>query len=184
MSSTTMQGSKSFSINHCEGWHGYTAPTHAHEIPQWSAPGPVASWASRPCSSSSVEYVKPSRTSPSTDVKRVVRPRRRSTGHQPGGKPITLTIEVLEKLYCMKLSLAAKTIGISVSALKIACRSLGVRSWPHRFQDLIARPAREPSAERDTPPDTPPQAVEHRRQHEETQVAVAMVESPSVEEDQ
>eukprot|EP00961_Rhodomonas_salina_P299420 3938914-Rhodomonas_salina.1 len=51
----------------------------------------------------------------------VIRPRRKKTELKLEGaecEPITITIPVLEKLYCKPLNVAAKTLGISVTALK------------------------------------------------------------------
>eukprot|EP00961_Rhodomonas_salina_P144603 1946874-Rhodomonas_salina.1 len=71
----------------------------------------------------------------------VIKPRRRA-GQGLDDKecvPITITVEVLESLYCKPLNAAAKTIGISITAFKKVCRSLGVRNWPYRFQEMYTR---------------------------------------------
>eukprot|EP00286_Rhodomonas_abbreviata_P006595 CAMPEP_0181318002 /NCGR_PEP_ID=MMETSP1101-20121128/16772_1 /TAXON_ID=46948 /ORGANISM="Rhodomonas abbreviata, Strain Caron Lab Isolate" /LENGTH=251 /DNA_ID=CAMNT_0023425439 /DNA_START=66 /DNA_END=821 /DNA_ORIENTATION=- len=79
----------------------------------------------------------------------VVRPRRRDTSRSSTlCDPVTLTKEVLEALYCKPLADAAKTIGISVTAFKKACRMFGIRNWPYRFQDVLAasRGTEQPSS--------------------------------------
>eukprot|EP00961_Rhodomonas_salina_P031446 423551-Rhodomonas_salina.1 len=72
----------------------------------------------------------------------VIKPRRRAGKGEDDKEcvPITITLEVLESLYSKPLNTAAKTIGISITAFKKVCRSLGVRNWPYRFQDLYVRP--------------------------------------------
>ena len=46
--------------------------------------------------------------------------------------PVVITIEVIDAFSDMPLYSAAEAIGISETALKSACRKLGVRHWPCR----------------------------------------------------
>eukprot|EP00741_Cyanophora_paradoxa_P021939 tig00021428_g21177.t1 len=43
-----------------------------------------------------------------------------------------ITLEAIEALYHLPLHRAAEQIGVSSSTLKLACRELGVLTWPHR----------------------------------------------------
>ncbi|CAM9359111.1 unnamed protein product, partial [Phaeothamnion confervicola] len=43
-----------------------------------------------------------------------------------------LTITQIEGLYAMTMEDAAKSLGVSVTRFKRACRRLGVARWPHR----------------------------------------------------
>ena len=46
--------------------------------------------------------------------------------------PVVITVEVLEGLYHVVRSVAASRLGISETALKSACRKLGIQRWPCR----------------------------------------------------
>ncbi len=46
--------------------------------------------------------------------------------------PVVITVEVLEGLYHVVRSVAASHLGISETALKSACRKLGIQRWPCR----------------------------------------------------
>lgn len=76
-------------------------------------------------------------------------------------------------------------LGISVSTLKTACRKLGVRSWPHRYQDFIARSGRGEHAETDTPSSTP-RALGLRRDEDDDdlcEIVEQTAERPRTDED-
>lgn len=97
------------------------------------------------CSSPSTEPSSPSASSQTSEPAQrdvVIRPRRKGGKQEDKCEPVTITIEMLESLYCKPLITAAKTIGISITAFKKVCRNLGIRNWPYRFQDVYQRPVR------------------------------------------
>lgn len=63
--------------------------------------------------------------------------------------PVLLNKSCIEKLFHLSLQGAASKLGISRTAMKSACRKLGIQKWPHRLQ-LVPR-ASSPSSS-STPP--------------------------------
>ena len=55
------------------------------------------------------------------------------------GSPVELTREMLKSKFDMRLSDAAKSLGMSTTSFKQACRKLGLARWPRRLQ---SRPPR------------------------------------------
>merc|ERR1719409_132954 len=53
--------------------------------------------------------------------------------------PVKLTPEILESIASIPLVAAAKKLGISKTALKNACRNLGLKRWPFRRRREDAR---------------------------------------------
>jgi len=47
------------------------------------------------------------------------------------GKPVSVTLELLQDLGRHPLHMAAEKLGISATALKGACRKLGISRWPY-----------------------------------------------------
>jgi hypothetical protein len=62
------------------------------------------------------------------DASSTVLPRRRC-GSRPN--PVVVTPDTIQSLQCLPVHKAADVIGISATALKRACRRLGVRRWPY-----------------------------------------------------
>ena len=48
------------------------------------------------------------------------------------GEPVELDLEAVRSKFDLRLSDAAKALGISITSLKQACRKLGVARWPRR----------------------------------------------------
>lgn len=46
-------------------------------------------------------------------------------------RPVRITLDVLESFGRVPLTTAAKTLGVSATALKGACRKLGIERWPY-----------------------------------------------------
>lgn len=69
-----------------------------------------------------------------------VQPRR--TQRKAAKKPlVVVTRAVLEPLFEMTLVGAARALGVGTTALKSACRKLGLRGWPYRrSRDLWCPP--------------------------------------------
>lgn len=53
-------------------------------------------------------------------------------------EPIVLDAETLKKYFHMPLNVAAQKIGVCTTALKQACRKIGIKSWPHRMLKNMA----------------------------------------------
>eukprot|EP00287_Rhodomonas_sp_CCMP768_P001906 CAMPEP_0196756830 /NCGR_PEP_ID=MMETSP1091-20130531/102324_1 /TAXON_ID=302021 /ORGANISM="Rhodomonas sp., Strain CCMP768" /LENGTH=136 /DNA_ID=CAMNT_0042105511 /DNA_START=320 /DNA_END=730 /DNA_ORIENTATION=+ len=51
----------------------------------------------------------------------------------------------------MPLRVAAKSLGVGVTVFKKACRSLGVRQWPYRFQEFLPESTQAMDAGNDAP---------------------------------
>ena len=52
-------------------------------------------------------------------------------GARRDGKPLRVTLELLKDLGQHPLHMAADKLGISATALKCACRKLGISRWPY-----------------------------------------------------
>ena len=50
------------------------------------------------------------------------------------GNPVELDLEALRSKFDLRLSDAAKSLGISITSLKQVCRKLGVARWPRRMR--------------------------------------------------
>ncbi|EKX34107.1 hypothetical protein GUITHDRAFT_119715 [Guillardia theta CCMP2712] len=61
----------------------------------------------------------------------IVLPRKKPSDGDNGNREIALTAESISKLFKMRQSDAAKHLGISLTALKSACRRVGVHKWPY-----------------------------------------------------
>lgn len=71
------------------------------------------------------------------DSGNVIFPRRKQGQHNKkhGRKEgVVVTIEILESVFHMPLHKACKSLGVCATALKRACRKLGVQKWPYRDQ--------------------------------------------------
>ena len=65
----------------------------------------------------------------------------------PAAAPVSITLEVLEQLASHSLPTAAAKLGISATAMKNACRKLGISRWP--YFPAWARPLRTPACSSD-----------------------------------
>ena len=62
----------------------------------------------------------------------VVRVFKRGRARKAGkGEAVCVTLELLQELGSLPLPTAAETLGISATALKGACRKLGIERWPY-----------------------------------------------------
>mmetsp|Transcript_19228 Transcript_19228/g.28381 ORF Transcript_19228/g.28381 Transcript_19228/m.28381 type:complete len:452 (+) Transcript_19228:156-1511(+) len=59
--------------------------------------------------------------------------------HPKGWRSNSITLKVLEKHYSKSLVETSKSVGLSVTMLKKACRRFGIRRWPHRKLACIDR---------------------------------------------
>ncbi|EKX33368.1 hypothetical protein GUITHDRAFT_120431 [Guillardia theta CCMP2712] len=62
---------------------------------------------------------------------------------KPQASKIFLTASDLQRLLVYKQVDAAKLLGVSLTALKNACRQLGLESWPKERSQLLAARRRE-----------------------------------------
>lgn len=65
--------------------------------------------------------------------------RRETTQH-----PVVLSLDLLQRLMSMPLCAAAETLGLSSTAMKKACRRLGVQRWPYNVHTARGARARGP----------------------------------------
>jgi hypothetical protein len=56
---------------------------------------------------------------------------RRKPGQLLQEAPVCITLELLSRLSSVSLAKASTLLGISSTAMKKACRQLGVTRWPH-----------------------------------------------------
>lgn len=68
-------------------------------------------------------------------------PRRKPGQGQHEARPVCITLDVLERFSNMSLAKASTVLGISPTAMKKACRRLGVIRWPHGSSSEAAVPA-------------------------------------------
>lgn len=67
------------------------------------------------------------------NVSVVLFPRRKAgSATEPRAPPVKLGFDVLAPLFGLPQSAAAKSIGVSLTALKQVCRKLGLERWPYR----------------------------------------------------
>jgi len=75
----------------------------------------------------------PQPDSPSGSSVNTIFPRRKAGQHaRLNSKPVVLNETTLRKLFALPLHEAATTLGISATAMKSACRKLGIKKWPYR----------------------------------------------------
>jgi hypothetical protein len=67
---------------------------------------------------------------PPTSVRVIPRPTAEDATRS--GSPVELTKEMLKSKFDMRLSDAAKSLGMSITSFKQACRKLGLARWPRR----------------------------------------------------
>lgn len=113
-------------------------PTCTTEVPSHACTSSLAAPSeSRPQASPSLENVRtggqaPTRKAPGRTPGQVFVVPRRKTGQQCADvMPVVLNLELLKQYTSMPLYSAAALLGLSTTALKKACRRLGVRRWPH-----------------------------------------------------
>ncbi|EKX34340.1 hypothetical protein GUITHDRAFT_119506 [Guillardia theta CCMP2712] len=58
-------------------------------------------------------------------------PRRRRGEEKCSREPLSLDEEQITKLFCFRQTEAADFLGISLTALKNACRRIGMQKWPY-----------------------------------------------------
>lgn len=75
----------------------------------------------------------------------IVFPRRKAGEAQREAEPVVITLELLQKYFDLPLHVAAKELGICATAIKKACRKVGVMRWPFRDHRFL-RPASSPTA--------------------------------------
>jgi hypothetical protein len=70
------------------------------------------------------------------DSSNVIFPRRKQGQHKKHGRKegVVVTMEILETVFHMPLHKACNELGVCATALKRACRKLGVQKWPYRDQ--------------------------------------------------
>jgi hypothetical protein len=70
------------------------------------------------------------------DGANVIFPRRKQGQHKKHGRKegVIVTMDILETVFHMPLHKACNELGVCATALKRACRKLGVQKWPYRDQ--------------------------------------------------
>ncbi len=82
------------------------------------------------------EVAEQSEASLGQDSSNVIFPRRKQGQHKKHGRKegVVVTMEILETVFHMPLHKACNALGVCATALKRACRKLGVQKWPYRDQ--------------------------------------------------
>jgi hypothetical protein len=82
-------------------------------------------------------------------------PRRKQGQHaRTNSQPVVLNEETLSQLFTLPLHKAAVKLGISATAMKSACRKLGIKKWPYRALSVTTTKAQRMQRTR-SPPGTP-----------------------------
>jgi hypothetical protein len=83
-----------------------------------------------------VEPAEQSGAGAAQDSSNVIFPRRKQGQHKKHGRKegVVVTMEILETVFHMPLHKACNALGVCATALKRACRKLGVQKWPYRDQ--------------------------------------------------
>ncbi|EKX42822.1 hypothetical protein GUITHDRAFT_111192 [Guillardia theta CCMP2712] len=71
-------------------------------------------------------------SAPSFSERVIVAPRSRPDGIDGPPIEVSIDLQVLEPLYCMRQEEAAERLGVCLTSLKSACRKLGVMRWPYK----------------------------------------------------
>ncbi len=83
-------------------------------------------------------------------------PRRKQGQHaRTNSQPVVLNEATLSQLFTLPLHKAAVKLGISATAMKSACRKLGIKKWPYRALSVTTTKAQRSQRTR-SPPATPP----------------------------
>eukprot|EP00960_Hanusia_phi_P057318 763527-Hanusia_phi.AAC.3 len=67
-----------------------------------------------------------------SDVVNTIFPRRKAGQDRRNGEPVVLRESTLREHFSLPLKEAAGRLGISPTAMKSACRRLGIKKWPYR----------------------------------------------------
>ena len=82
-------------------------------------------------------------------------PRRKQGQHaRTNSQPVVLNEATLSQLFTLPLHKAAVKLGISATAMKSACRKLGIKKWPYRALSVTTTKAQRMQRTR-SPPGTP-----------------------------
>ena len=82
-------------------------------------------------------------------------PRRKQGQHaRTNSQPVVLNEATLSQLFTLPLHKAAVKLGISATAMKSACRKLGIKKWPYRALSVTTTKAQRMHRTR-SPPGTP-----------------------------
>jgi len=91
----------------------------------------------------------------------IIFPRRKNGEETRGSDAVWLSVDVLNSLSDRSLASAAKILGISATALKKACRELGVERWPyHRNRKAGSVSAEEKSRANTVSPPSPAEPMD------------------------
>jgi hypothetical protein len=84
-------------------------------------------------------------------------PRRKQGQHaRTNSQPVVLNEATLSQLFTLPLHKAAVKLGISATAMKSACRKLGIKKWPYRALSVTTTKAQQRMQRTRSPPATPP----------------------------
>jgi hypothetical protein len=82
-------------------------------------------------------------------------PRRKQGQHtRTNSQPVVLNEATLSQLFTLPLHKAAMKLGISATAMKSACRKLGIKKWPYRSLNVTTTKSQR--SHNCSPPETPP----------------------------
>ena len=82
-------------------------------------------------------------------------PRRKQGQHtRTNSQPVVLNEATLSQLFTLPLHKAAMNLGISATAMKSACRKLGIKKWPYRSLNVTTTKSQR--THNCSPPETPP----------------------------
>ena len=82
-------------------------------------------------------------------------PRRKQGQHtRTNSQPVVLNEATLSQLFTLPLHKAAMKLGISATAMKSACRKLGIKKWPYRSLNVTTTKSQR--THNCSPPETPP----------------------------
>jgi len=111
------------------------ADPHQHPTIPQAAPADHFVWPAQDRMCGESPQVVESRTSSVQSPPRssIIFPRRKAGQAKKDGQgPVHITIDILESMADVSLIEAVKKLGVSSTALKTACRKLGVLRWPYR----------------------------------------------------
>uniref|UniRef100_A0A7S0EQB3 RWP-RK domain-containing protein n=1 Tax=Hanusia phi TaxID=3032 RepID=A0A7S0EQB3_9CRYP len=121
------------------------------------------------CTSNPVPvFGQPSLKSRKNKAGPIIFPRRKAGELQRGANPVLITPELLEHYFDLPLHKAAKHLGVCATAIKKACRKLGIMRWPFRESRCCNKSAKESADE----PTSDVHAAEESHEEEEEEQAV------------
>eukprot|EP00286_Rhodomonas_abbreviata_P019894 CAMPEP_0181315662 /NCGR_PEP_ID=MMETSP1101-20121128/15494_1 /TAXON_ID=46948 /ORGANISM="Rhodomonas abbreviata, Strain Caron Lab Isolate" /LENGTH=181 /DNA_ID=CAMNT_0023422883 /DNA_START=57 /DNA_END=599 /DNA_ORIENTATION=- len=89
--------------------------------------------------------IQPTSSKATSAVNKVFPRRKAGQDSRTNNQPVVLSETLLQELFCLPLQEACAKLGICATALKKACRKLGIKKWPYRNSRSTPSPTEQPA---------------------------------------